>query len=201
MNILTAGVEIVAPDGDIVFLVGASKKGVQVDSAVLKKASPVFATNLGEGPGLRARGENRFLLVELPDDNAETFIMIAKLIHGVRINPTLDEIFSISDSVEKYKFSSPFSAALGFDTWTESLASCRNTHSLWKLLVCAYNLELDDTFAATSQQLILIEQQGAIGELAVTTPDFEPSLKLACKPSPRLCLAVYPFTDPVPRCP
>lgn len=191
MNIFTAGVEKVTRGGDTIFLVGASKKGVQVDSFILKKASPVFATSLAEYSRIQVCDGNNFI-IELPDDAAEDFITIAKLIHGCRDMPTVDAVFGCLDLANKYKFSLPLSAA--FDTWIKDLACRKDTPSLWKLLVCAYKLDYHQAFTQASRKLLLIHTS-SFWELAELTPTFDLSFKLACKTIISFVSITMPHTD------
>ena len=80
----------VAPNGDIVFLLGPDQQRVQVHSIIMKTASPVFAAMLGpnfrEGHDILASASNNQLAeITLPDDDFEAFNSICQVLTGLGI--------------------------------------------------------------------------------------------------------------------
>ena len=178
-------IERIAPDGDLIFIIGPEKTEVQVDSNVMKAASPVFAAMLGpnfsEGQKLLARDEEP-VSIELPEDNAKHFIIIAKAVHAdveLRETPSLDEVLDIVRLADKYDFCKSLSET--FDCWINELGkSEKYPDEVWPLLVAAYILGHSEAFAELSRRLLL-QHEESFWNLAKTTPDFEPSFKLACQ--------------------
>ncbi|KPM37173.1 hypothetical protein AK830_g9389 [Neonectria ditissima] len=102
------GFEEIAPDGDIIFLVGSEAIRVQVSSAIMKAASPVFRAMFGpnfkEGQALATSGGNP-IEVSLPDEDPQSFAQICRIIHhqrGLREElPALEVLFRIYGIADK----------------------------------------------------------------------------------------------------
>ncbi len=73
----------IAPNGDVVFVVGPSKTRLRVYSLFVKTASPVLNAmlrpNFEEGQQLAKTGSAE---IALPEDNAEAIETIFNVIHG-----------------------------------------------------------------------------------------------------------------------
>lgn len=73
----------IAPDGDVLFLVGPDEKRLRVHSFFLRNASPVFKAMLGldfrEGNQLAQSG---VVEIPLPDDDVAAMEIVLNVIHG-----------------------------------------------------------------------------------------------------------------------
>lgn len=97
----------IAPDGDIILVVGSSSKKIRVCSILLKNASPYFRNLLGphfaEGQDVKCDNPKEVLM---PVDNAEALEMICNIIHlcndAVPLCLPAKKVFEIAVTAEKF---------------------------------------------------------------------------------------------------
>ena len=107
----------IAPDSDVVFLVGPEEKRLRVYSLFLKNALKYFNALLGphfsEGQNL---GNKSLTKIPLPDNNAEAMAIIFNIIHSrnsaIRETPDLDEILQIAIAADKFDCIVPLAYAI-----------------------------------------------------------------------------------------
>lgn len=150
--------EVIATDGDVIFLVGSRNTRLQVHSHVLSDASPVFASMMGphflEGHKLRA-ANGQPVEIALPDDDAEAITPIFRALHrhgGLLKEPSLKEMREITKLVDKYLLKE--GALLIGDFWTTKYTEER-IDNYWLLLITCHELGDKLGFEANSQRLIL----------------------------------------------
>ncbi|CAK1360674.1 hypothetical protein CB0940_06677 [Cercospora beticola] len=111
-----ADIEVVAPDGDLLLIVGDEKKmqkKLRVSSHTLSSTSPVFKAMFGphfqEGQQLRGPSNRDPVEIPLPDDDPRAMVLVCHLLHG-RQSPTEDEklvyqmdIFEVALIIDKYR--------------------------------------------------------------------------------------------------
>lgn len=98
---------VLAPEGDVILVVGGKRFRIHADSLFLKRHSTVFAALLGpnfrEGQDLNTSSPKEILL---PDDNPYAMTAIcATMYHNfghIPRNPTTDQVLSIIRHADKY---------------------------------------------------------------------------------------------------
>ena len=146
----------IAPDGDVVLLVGPAKKRIRVYSLFLKNASTVFNAMLGphfsEGQNL---GGDLLTELSLPEDNAEAMTIICHLVHSRNdaIPETLgpDEIFQVAVAADKFDGIVPLAYAI--KDWL-NCAGVTDGSKLWRLLMAAYWFDNAKAFNEISHALV-----------------------------------------------
>lgn len=110
----------IAPNGDVVFIVGPRGKRLKVYSLFLTTASPVFNAMLSpsfkEGSQLAQPGSSE---IELPEDNAEAIEIVFNVIHGhnnmVEDKLGSETLLQVAKIVDKYDCFN--SLAFAIQTW------------------------------------------------------------------------------------
>lgn len=89
-------VENIAPDGDVILVVGAGKKKLRVTSQTLSSTSPVFKALLGPHfrEGQQARSSQDPVAIELPEDPAVGMRMLCRLLECFEFPPRKSAPFS-----------------------------------------------------------------------------------------------------------
>lgn len=176
--------EIIAPQGDVIFVVGKDEKEIQIQSEILKLASPVFAAMLGpnfmEGQRLLS-ADGHPVSIALPDDNAQAFTCICRVLHWCNFNdatPTPACLLEVALLAEKYDMEKPLRYAT--DRWIRSHSDSKNTEELWKLVVASHYLGLEKAFEQSSHKLLLLRTESFM-PLVRLTPDYLDAFKLVCK--------------------
>jgi hypothetical protein len=98
---------VLAPEGDVILVVGAIRFRIHVDSVFLKRHSTVFAAlfspNFREGQNLNASSPKE---IPLPDDDPQAMTVIcAAMYHAIDHipqRPTTDFVLSIAKHTDKY---------------------------------------------------------------------------------------------------
>ncbi|KAF7557871.1 hypothetical protein G7046_g5934 [Stylonectria norvegica] len=166
----------IAPDGDIIFIVGEEKRRIQVYSKFMTNASPVFTAMLGpnfkEGHDLRQStsvgqpGE-----VSLPDDDPESFYLICRILH-CKPSEHYPEAFKVLQVVclaEKYDVLKPVSYVV--KCWIDwRLEKHEKPYQLWCLLLACRRLCMGTSFTKISKALISCHK-GSMMQLAMKTEE------------------------------
>ncbi|KZL65580.1 btb poz domain-containing protein [Colletotrichum incanum] len=172
----------VAPQGELVLVVGPSKVEIRVYALILSNASPVFASMLGkarfgEGVALQDATPSNPVRISLPDDDPAAMETICRVIHGKTLDAgspsVLDaspsEVLAVAMLADKYDCSPAM--ALAAEHWLkpetmEDMA--RWGHICPKrrdLLIAAYWFKHEKGFEAGSRRL-LAEISGSFRPLA-----------------------------------
>ncbi|KAI1008631.1 hypothetical protein LB504_001851 [Fusarium proliferatum] len=214
--------ESVIAGGDIILVVGQGKQRIQVSSEFLIQASPVFDAMLH----LKFSECNRFherneipVEIKLPEDDGVATTQALRTLYGSdpdMLLLDLDEIQKVAIFADKYAMSPRFSmTATGW-------MSCEpvNLDQAWKLMTASYWFNLEGSFRAMSEHVVVKMNHAQIFRLAHQTHDVGLGLKLGmallllhyalsqymAHPKGGLCLHCFTITadDPVgmlPGCP
>jgi hypothetical protein len=152
----------IAPDGDVIFLIGPEKKRFRTNSLVVKNASKVFAALLGphfsEDQALSV-GKDHGLPVEilLPEDDPEALSVIFKVIHGrndlILENPKSSTVLKVAIAVDKWDCHIPLCWAIS--AWLKFGGSIPNVEVLWTLMLAAYWFRHGQGFMNTTRALVM----------------------------------------------
>jgi hypothetical protein len=148
--------EMIAPDGDVILIVGPDKVRLRVHSHALKMASKVFSAMLGphfrEGQGL-----NGFLPREIviPDDDAEVITTISNVIH--HRNDLVPDVLSPKEVVKLAIITDKYDCAItlkhAMAKWLE-LRDVKHPQELLCLMAAAYLFNNAKAFEETTRELI-----------------------------------------------
>jgi len=147
----------IAPDGDLILVVGPDETKFRVSSALLMAASKPFSAMLGqnwkEGHSMRSRDEpyHSYLL----EDNAAALRVICSIIHyqNDKIPRALaaNEVLELAITADKYDLVNAMKFAS--DTWLR--APGEKPESLMLLATAAYLLGNAQGFKDTTRALVL----------------------------------------------
>ena len=150
----------IAPDGDVILVVGAGMKRLKAYSLVLKNASKVFSAMLNprfsEG---RRLAENQSTEIDMPEDDAEAMEIMLNVIHGyndaVRDGLGADQILRLAITADK--FDCRIALAFAIKDWLKC-ADISDSYQLWQLLKAAYWFDNAKSFGEISLALMLHHQ-------------------------------------------
>ncbi|KAF8861819.1 hypothetical protein BDZ45DRAFT_739983 [Acephala macrosclerotiorum] len=149
----------VAPDGDVVFLIGSEKARVRVYSLILKNASKVFSAMLGpqfsEGRTLLVANSQLPTEISLPEDDPEAMTVICRILHGrnetftKRLKST--EILNVSIAADKWDCVVPLTWAI--KDWLKC-EGVKDGKELWNLTLASYWFQNEEAFETLTRALI-----------------------------------------------
>jgi hypothetical protein len=157
INEETAGETVdIAPDGDVVFVIGTTERRLRVHSLFVKAASPVLNAmlrpNFKEGHELAETGS---VEIALPEDNGEAIEIIFNVIHGrndkVRQTLSPDEILQVAITSDKYDCF--VSLAFAIRVWL-SHKDVSDPEELWVLAMAACLFRGQEAFAEATSALV-----------------------------------------------
>lgn len=147
----------IAPDGDVILVVGAGMKRLEAYSLVLKSASRVFSAMLGprfsEGQRLDADESTE---IYMPEDDAEAMEIMFNVIHGYNnaVHDGLDASQILRVAITTDKFDCKVALAFAIKVWL-NCANITDSNQLWQLLRAAYWFGNAKSFQEISLRLIL----------------------------------------------
>ncbi|KAK3292383.1 uncharacterized protein B0H64DRAFT_406507 [Chaetomium fimeti] len=156
----------IAPDGDVVFIVGPTQRRIRVHSLFVKTASPVLDAMLGpnfkEGQRLAETSSAETssvkagpVEIELPEDDADAIEIILNIIHGrnnkvpEQLSP--NKLLQVALAGDKYDCL----VSLAFAIW--AWIGCKGINDpeeLWALALSAYLFQEEEAFAEATSALI-----------------------------------------------
>ncbi|KAI1776672.1 hypothetical protein F4818DRAFT_440071 [Hypoxylon cercidicola] len=146
----------IAPDGDVIFVVGDEKRPLRVHSVFLRTASSVFKAMLGphyrEGANLSSDCPK---VIPLPEDDPKAMEIIFNIIHfrfdavSERYDP--ESVLCLAIAADKYDFTQAL--RLSIRDWLQC-DNIKDPKKLWKLTKASYFLHNDRAFEATTLGLI-----------------------------------------------
>ncbi|KAH6842654.1 hypothetical protein B0I37DRAFT_382490 [Chaetomium sp. MPI-CAGE-AT-0009] len=147
----------IAPDGDVVFIVGPTQRRMRVQSLFVKTASPVLNAmlrpNFKEGHRLAQTGSAE---IELPEDDADAIETILNIIHGRndKVPDTLgpDELLQVAIAVDKYDCLVSLSFAIRVWIGREGV---EKPEGLWALALAACLFRDEGGFAKATSALVV----------------------------------------------
>lgn len=157
----------IAPDGDVVFVIGPTKKRLRVHSLFVKTASAVLNAmlrpNFEEGQQLAKTGS---VEIALPEDNAEAIETILNVIHGrndkVQEKLSPNELLQVAIANDKYDFFVPLAFAIRI--WL-SHKSVGDPEELWALAMATCLFGKQEAFAEATFALVF-NHEGSYIKLA-----------------------------------
>lgn len=155
--------ENVAPDGDMLLIIGPLERRIRVLSIILMNGSKPFSKLLGpdfaEGRALRKHLNNdpsQPVHVPLPEDDFEAILIICNILHGrsrklaKALNPT--EVLNVAVAADKWDVTIPLSWAA--KDWLKC-EGITNSQELWSLMLAAYLLDDVECFGNVTAALVL----------------------------------------------
>ncbi|KAJ4129015.1 hypothetical protein NW768_007544 [Fusarium equiseti] len=147
----------IAPDGDLILVVGPEQTKLRVSSALLMAASKPFSVMLGknwkEGHDMRSRDEPYHL--SMPEDDAAALRVICCIIHyqNDKIPQTFPaiEVLEVAIAADKYDMVNAMKFAS--DTWLR--VPGKDTEILITLAAAAYLLENAQAFRNITKALVI----------------------------------------------
>jgi hypothetical protein len=158
----------IAPDGDVIFIIGTERRRLRVFSLFLKNASSVFKAMLGphfaEGQSLGGADPVEILL---PEDNAEALSIIFNVLHGrndsVPDSLNGSQILHIATAADKFDL--VISLRFAIQRWL-NCSGVNDPRELWLLMVASFWFDNANGFADITHALIL-HYAGSYSELAI----------------------------------
>ena len=162
-----SGTELLAADGDVILVVGPRKKCIRVCSVTLSRASSVFAALFGPQfrEGQQARSSSAPVDIALPNDNADDFLFVCRVLHFQA--PALEsmsgiegskKLLELSSLVDKYALANAFmySARMLMTFWLDSHAEdvVADSNALVNVVSAAYLFEEPYCFKRATRRLI-----------------------------------------------
>jgi hypothetical protein len=178
----------IAPDGDVILLVGAGLKRLKAYSLVLKSASRVFSAMLGprfsEGQRL---DNNESTEIDMLEDDAEAMEIILNVIHGCNdaVHDGLDASQILRVAITADKFDCKVALAFAIKVWL-NCANITNSKQLWRLLRAAYWFDNAKSFEEISLGLILHHRGSYLQLWAQDDIDFDILIRI-CRKSELFC--------------
>ncbi|GIZ45852.1 hypothetical protein CKM354_000900200 [Cercospora kikuchii] len=156
-------VKDVAPDGDVILVVGADKVKMRVSSVLLAKASPVFKTMFGPHfhDGQQPRGASNPIEIPLPDDSGESMHRLCKMVHLVceqheDFGDPLN-IFNLAECIDKYCCAGPLrlqSSAILFNCLEFYDFHVLADRDFWSVTSAAYFMDCSKAFKVATTRLV-----------------------------------------------
>ncbi|KAF4905178.1 hypothetical protein CGCF415_v001363 [Colletotrichum fructicola] len=162
----------IAPDGDVIMVIGPKKKEFRLHSQILKAASKVFNAMLGpkfaEGQQIvNKRSHNDPVKINLPEDDAYSMGVLFELIYyryDVLSNADGITFFDVALAADKYDLiravKYPITEAM--DGILFSYDERGEEESMWKLAIAASIFDYDPCFYKATEALILLSSDGYI---------------------------------------
>ncbi|KAM0433355.1 hypothetical protein ACHAPT_004232 [Fusarium lateritium] len=150
----------VAPGGDVIFMLNKGRARVQVISAIMKKASPVFADMLGP----KAEQENSLgaasgtpVKIPLSEDDATAFAWICRVLHRQADtsfwSPKPAKLVQVYNLAVKYKLFKGIKLSLRY--WLDQQLDKVRFHELWSLSLACQRVHDASSFAAVTRRLMI----------------------------------------------
>lgn len=152
--------DMIAPEGDVIFVLNKGDTKVRVQSAIMKNSSREFAAMLGpnfkEGHALSA-GSGVPIEIPLPGDDAIAFGWVCRVLHSQAAtelwSPEPKEIARVLDIAEKYDIMEGIK--LSVNIWINNQLNPSDDPDYWFLLLASYQSRNKNTFETASRHLIL----------------------------------------------
>ncbi|KAI8666009.1 BTB domain-containing protein [Fusarium keratoplasticum] len=153
--------ERVAPDGDVVFVLGGGTGKVQVQSSIMKSASPVFSAMLAghfrEGQMLHdAAASGQSVEIPLPGDDFEAFKLICIAIHRqastTQYWPSEEVLMRVLQIADKYNLVD--SVFLSMEFWARKYVPDPTLNHFLLMIIC-HQIKSQELFQLFSRSLVL----------------------------------------------
>ncbi|KAJ4178250.1 hypothetical protein NW755_013351 [Fusarium falciforme] len=153
--------ERVAPDGDVIFVLGGGTDKVQVQSSIMKSASPVFSAMLAghfrEGQMLQdATASGQPVEIPLPGDDFEAFKLICIAIHRqastTQYCPSEEVLMRVLQIADKYNLVD--SVFLSMEFWARKYVPDPTLNHFLLMIIC-HQIKSQELFQLFSRSLVL----------------------------------------------
>ncbi|KAM6514665.1 hypothetical protein FSOLCH5_008905 [Fusarium solani] len=153
--------ERVAPDGDVIFVLGGGTDKVQVQSSIMKSASPVFSAMLAghfrEGQMLHdAAASGLPVEIPLPGDDSEAFKLICIAIHRqastTQYWPSEEVLMRVLQIADKYNLID--SVFLSMEFWARKYVPDPTLNHFLLMIIC-HQIKSQELFQLFSRSLVL----------------------------------------------
>lgn len=153
--------ERVAPDGDVIFVLSGGTDRVQVQSSIMKSASPVFSVMLAghfrEGQMLQdAAASGQPVEIPLPGDDFEAFKLICIAIHRqantTQYCPSEQVLMRVLQIADKYNLVD--SVFLSMEFWARRYVPDPTLNHFLLMIIC-HQIKSQDLFQLFSRSLVL----------------------------------------------
>ncbi|USW55797.1 Putative BTB/POZ domain-containing protein [Septoria linicola] len=175
-------VEIIAPDGDVILLVGTEdKQRLQVSSATLSSISPVFKALLGPHfrEGQQPRSSSNPVSISLPDDESDDMNRLCQIAH-LKFEEDLeslycDDILQLAVLVDKYDCSAllqPQSAGILL-SWLLNHPPGHVSFtpvSIWRIALAAFLMRSMQAFRDATEKIIVHTTVGPPPSISKSSP-------------------------------
>ena len=149
-----------APDGDIVLVVGPEQARIRVHSLLLKLVSRPFAVMLGpnfkEGQELLASSKRGPIEIKLPDDDPASMEILCKVIHHQShlLNTPLSpgRLIEVATSADKYDVQNV--VRFQYKAWLAQHGTTQDIGTLIRFMACAYVSDDPVAFAKYTKDLM-----------------------------------------------
>ncbi|KAF5000063.1 hypothetical protein FDECE_11307 [Fusarium decemcellulare] len=166
--------ERIAPDGDVIFVLGGKKLLVQ--SSVLKNVSSVFSARLAAGSNefrMMATAASNGEVAEIPlSDDFDAFKLICLVIHHQgntkHHDPSINKLVRIFQVARKYELMDAISVSFDFWAKRKDVVDEPDVTTLWLLAVMYLLMEDQEHFQLFTRRLVF-EHQGSFITLAAQT--------------------------------
>lgn len=158
----TPSVTEIAQDGDVILVVGPSKRKLWVSSTFLKNASPYFRTLFGphfsEGQGLGSGINTTPKEIPMPEDSADALEVICNIVHlrndmiPEKLSP--DEAFEIAVAADKFDCKTALKLAIQLWFDVRSMGRQGDMQVLGKYMAAAYILDIPSAFSDITKEMI-----------------------------------------------
>jgi hypothetical protein len=160
------GTEEIAPDGDVILVVGPTQRRLRVYSLILKNASKVFAAmfqgSFAEGESLRrSLGGDVPCEILLPEDDPDGMCLLCRVVHGrtekegtFKLRPR--QILQVAIAADKYDCVAPLVFAV--ECWIKAADVDElkaSPSKLWDMTAAAYWFNHEGAFTELSLALML----------------------------------------------
>ncbi|XXG99310.1 hypothetical protein Hte_005647 [Hypoxylon texense] len=153
----------IAPDGDVIFVVGDEQRRLKVHSVFLRTVSPVFKAMLGphfrEGANLSS---DRPTVIPLPDDDPEAMEVLFNVVHyrldAVKKRYDVEEMLYMAIALDKYDLTRALRLSIpgSIPGWLQC-DGIQDPDQLWKLTKASYILHKAQTFWTATLWLIVYQ--------------------------------------------
>ncbi|KJZ73333.1 hypothetical protein HIM_07337 [Hirsutella minnesotensis 3608] len=173
-------VTTVASLGDLMLVVGPANVRIQVNSLILREASPVLNARICKRSKIKlVASKGGPVLLFLRDDDATAMELLCRILH---CDPSMSTVPEASEILQLVKVARKYEVLdrVGFivEVWIQHLYGVDDIDELWALLCAANIIQSYSTFENLSRRLI-IKHQGSYRPFAAEDKDNAVAWQLA----------------------
>lgn len=155
----------IAPDGDVILVVGEDRKRLRINSSALTFTSPVFNALFGPHfrEGQQARSSTSPVEIALPEDNSAAMMRICEFLHFKSPHMPSDPshwhvcLLALAEAVDKYALATALHTQLSalLFSWLHHNKNCSNLFMVADIVAAAYLLAQAQPFKIATEMLVL----------------------------------------------